>query len=409
MFAFNPVFFYWSLRIYADVFFALLALISLYLLKLTTSKSKWFFAFLLGLVCGLTIATRFEGYILTTSVFAGLVLCNVTDIKGSLRRLYKAKSVLVSFLIALVLIEIPYFIFRNPLSSKYFDETARRTVSVESTIIFAASLFFVFGFINAFAFLVANVKEVPKISKTNIALILFISLELLLAFLWPAAIPRLFVPIIPYLIIFTATSITKYFDVPAKPNALRVVELSAFFAAFYVLVQYLFRQQFLINIRFLFITVLAIYALTIYFTYTYKFKPFVISLIATMLIWTSSSIWVHKDIYTSLKEAATYVSQNLSGKVAYNDVSSICDWYINNHNAKTSLVGEYYNVSNKNDIELSKLQKNHFEYVILTNEHNTSLDLDLEHKSYLISIAKYQHIIYGRKFWTEILKVDTSK
>ncbi|KKS61483.1 MAG: hypothetical protein UV27_C0001G0049 [candidate division WWE3 bacterium GW2011_GWA1_42_46] len=71
---FNPDFLYWSIRVMADVPFALLALLAIYLYK--KWKDSWSFKrlFILGIVAGFSILTRFEGYILAGSLFLSLFI-----------------------------------------------------------------------------------------------------------------------------------------------------------------------------------------------------------------------------------------------------------------------------------------------------------------------------------------------
>src|SRR5690606_1226398 len=67
LFTFNPIWLYWSLRIYADVFFGtivMLAFLIWYRIRETSTNNRTLWLSLLGIVTGLSVMTRFEGYFL---------------------------------------------------------------------------------------------------------------------------------------------------------------------------------------------------------------------------------------------------------------------------------------------------------------------------------------------------------
>ncbi|MFZ2664606.1 MAG: glycosyltransferase family 39 protein, partial [Patescibacteria group bacterium] len=77
IFTLNPVYLYWSLRIMSDVPFSFFALLSFYFLAKWKDNLSIWKSILIGLICGLAVLTRFEGYILVVSVFLGILFTGV--------------------------------------------------------------------------------------------------------------------------------------------------------------------------------------------------------------------------------------------------------------------------------------------------------------------------------------------
>lgn len=100
--ALNPIYLYWSLRIYADVPFSFLVLLCFYVLekwrkKLATTKNTSIkYPIIIGLTCGLSILTRFEGYLLILAVCLGLC---VTTTVATIKRIRFISLVVVIHLV----------------------------------------------------------------------------------------------------------------------------------------------------------------------------------------------------------------------------------------------------------------------------------------------------------------------
>jgi hypothetical protein len=73
LFAFNPLYLYWSIRVYADTFFLMFALLAVLIYFIHQRNPKSYLLILLSLVCFLGIMTRFEGYILSAGIFLSYV------------------------------------------------------------------------------------------------------------------------------------------------------------------------------------------------------------------------------------------------------------------------------------------------------------------------------------------------
>lgn len=400
LFALNPVYFYWSLRIYADVPLSFLSLVCFYLLIKWRGSITLKQSFLIGLVVGLAILTRFEGYLLFLSVCVGLVRLNIKNLKT-------ASLHLTTFILGVVTFVIPFLIWRNPLTSTYFEEPTRRIYNFETLYIYLMSLLFLLGVVPAFGFLnkqsFSLSKNLLDLPKKYIGLSTFIILEFLLALLWPAAIPRLFVPVIPFLIIFLSPSIVGFFEVKER---LAMSKATLFLGLFiiYVIGQHFLRLQFLSPHRIGFIVVAVLQLPILYSIFKKQFNLFLISIGVSMLLWSLLTVWLHKDVYTSLINAAEYIQTNVKGKVAYNDVSAVSDWYLNN-NGRAGLSGYFIDVNDKSTLLEKNLVNSGTHYLLLTNEHNPDLNIDLKKRPYLTLVKEFSYMHGGRRFWSKVIKV----
>jgi hypothetical protein len=401
LFTLNPVFLYWSLRIYADVPFTLLALLFFFLVTKWQSTSEPRKLFLIGVVTGLAILTRYEGYLLAASYVLALLAKKEEDYPNKLRKV-------LIFGFAVLMIVAPWLLYKNPLKSKYLSEPEGRAYDLRMVIIYFTSLIYLFGFTSAFYFLMKKTKKIKDFLVTNRVIAIFLALELLLALLWPAAIPRLFVPTIPFLIILLAKSINDYFDVKEKPALSDLLVLGGLLVL-YLLMQYWLRLQFLILLKPLLLIAIVIQFAVIGAIFFNNYSFFKITMTASLLIWSLASIWLHKDIFRAVVDANLYVVDHLQGKIAYNDVSSVSDWYLNRRRKNNGIVGTYLNMDAREGRSAQNLRENAVDYVMITNEHNPTLEFSPEETNYLEEIKEFRYTIRGTEFFTKILKFTSNE
>ena len=406
-FTLNPVFLYWSIRIMSDLIFSFFVLLALFLLTKWKEDLGVIKALILGLLSGLAVLTRFEGYFLFVSLLLGILfgegISLISDI--SLKRLLiKAKALSMCF-VAFLFIVIPDLIFRNPLGSKYLGEVSGRMYDLKMLWIYIASLLFIFGIVPAFFFVARNFKGAMDTLRKNVGIASFLFFELLVILLWPAAIPRLFMAIIPFLIILLVLSVENYFSSPKKDLWTDTFWLIVILG-FYILSQYLLRLQSLISVKGIFVLVLLLQIFVGVSTIFKKLNLFIAFTVVSMFIWALAVIWVHKDIFISVKNAAEYGASNLSGRVAYNDVSSVSDWYLNYRYKNPSTFGFYYNSESKKNMEYNSLLAKNIDYLLLTNEHNTTMELDISKRPYLMEIKEFRYNVNGKEFFAKIVKFN---
>lgn len=399
LFSLNNVVFYWSIRIYADIFFGLLVMLGFYCFIRYKNSAKLNYLFLTGLLGGLSILTRFEGYIFVLALASGIVFRETKHKSGLLKKL-------VVFLTPLALIVIPYLLYRNPFRSSYFEETQQRGLDILSVLAFLVSFLFITGFIQAFVFVRLNSVALKKTVQDHLEIILFCVLELILIFLWPAAIPRLFVPIIPFITIYLVHHITNFFSEPTslaqkKPAIFAIILLTAFFT----LIQFKLRLQFLAPQKYVFLFLVAWQVPILFAIFKRNIKLLLVFLIPQLLLLMNTTIYLHKDLYSSVQEVSQLASNKLTGRVAYNDVNSVANWYLNYDRKSEQLSGVYTNFDDKHTLTQEYLKQEQIDYLIITNEHNTELEIDLQKRPYLEKILEKKYNRGGKMFFTWLIKV----
>ncbi len=392
LFTFNPVFLYWSLRVMTDVVFSFFVLAALYLFSKNSKKFSNFQTMLIAFLVYLSVLTRFEGYILLGSLVFAFLLRK--DIKKT-----------AHFLLTFIILMIPYLILRNPLNSKYFDEAVSRTYDLNTFAIYLVSVISLFGFIPAVYFLYRSKNTLIKFLKNNIHITFFVIIELILIIIWPAAVPRLFMPIIPFGILVLVFGIEDFFESAVFHNSLGFLIISICLLVTYAASQYHYRLQFLVPNALFFIGILLLQVLIIFFTYKKNFRLFVSFLISSIFIWSIFTVWSHKDVFKTITEASDHAQKNLKGRVAYNDVSSVADWYLNQKDKNGQIEGIYYDVTKRGNSDFDKLVENKFDYLLVTNEHNTDLTFNTYNRNYLKQVADFKYRINGKMFFASIYEV----
>ncbi|MBP8960877.1 hypothetical protein KBG31_01475 [Patescibacteria group bacterium] len=403
-FTFNPVLLYWSLRIYADLFFTLWVLLG-FLLVLRSPKFPWNVV-AISFVAFLAILTRFEGYILAFAFGTYFFLRKSKNGSFELPLLAKENFLhALTYTIFLFMLLIPYWLWRNPFNSSYFSETSTMPYDIKTCLVFIFSLVFAFGYTSAAAFFVTMPRKIFSFALKVPSVIVFIVLELLLILLWPAAIPRLFAPIIPFLILFLASVIIDVFNDEGNTSRF-LIPLSLILLVLYPVAQKIFALQFLLpsykGIGVLFLINFA----SVYFLYKRNVKLFILSILISSIFWSLGVIFLHKDIYYSLQKGAFYAAKNLEGTVAYNDVSSISSWYLKySPIRKPSLYGTYFEYGTGSQLDLDYLKNKGYDYLLITNEHNPSLNIDFEARPHLEVINTFEKVVNGKLFFTKVVKV----
>ncbi len=421
----NPVYFYWSIRIMADVVFSMFVLVLFLLLK---GKPTYKNFMLMGVVTGLAILTRFEGYLLfgagVCGVFflAGIEQLKIANLLNLLKQTWKN---ILFYLSTTLLTLLPWIIYRNPFTSSYFDEPKSRAYDLNTLLIYLISLLFLFGFTSFFPTLVFQKKEVWKFLKANIAFSVFLVLELLLILAWPAAIPRLFVAVVPLFIVIYVSVSDKVFGMSIS-SAKKFVLADLILLAVYFFGQYIYRLQSLVLIKPLFLTVFITNALSIlalYLSYFEKstferllqrlnFKSsgnkwvsvYFSTTLISMFIWLVATVWIHKDLYRTVKDASIYLMENAEGNVAHNDVGSVVEWYLD-HKQEDRIQAFYYDVHDKK-LTYDSLLSNKVDYILATNEHNLGFSISIDKRPYLTQVYETSANINGALFNTKVYKFE---
>ena len=271
--------------------------------------------------------------------------------------------------------------------------------------IYLVALVFSFGFIPAIYLVLRKSKIFLNFFSKNISLTFFVIMELLLILMWPAAIPRLFVNVIPLLIIPIVLSIKEFFS-EKKVSLFPFAALNILVLIVFVASQYFLKQQFLVPQRWWFILLVCLQIPLLITIFIKNFKLFYLALLVNLIVWSMSPIYLHKDTFISVKKAAEHVSRNLVGVVAYNDVSSVSDWYINHIETGGRIKGHYYNTESRKNLTFDVLKTAGMDYLLITNEHNTTMTLDLNKRPYLKEIMDFRYTTSGKTFFAKVIKVN---
>jgi len=408
LFVFNPVYLYWSIRVMADIPFGFFALLGIFLIMQWRSELNLRRIITLSAISTLAVMTRFEGYILLASIFAGILLPEINTF-NPLQLLKKitpsAVRVALLYLFLFVLMIIPNLLFRNPFGSSYFEEPAGRSYDLKMVWIYTASLLFIFGSTLVPAQMLFGLNKVLNFLKKHTSLFVFLAADLSLCLLWPAAIPRLFVPSIPFLVILAVIVFEDIFKAGSIKPSYKLLALNVLAILFYAVSQYFLKLQFLVLIKPIFILTIIIQIVVLFTVYFRKNSLTLLLIFISTCIWSVATIWIHKDIFISVKNGAVYAGENLKGNIAYNDVSSVSDWYINYRYKNPGRRGFYYYTEKKQQLEYGNLVEADIDYLLITNEHNTTMELDLQSRQYLQEMAEFRYNVNGSEFFTKIIRV----
>jgi hypothetical protein len=391
LYMFNPVLFYWSLRVMTDVLFLffVLAVFTVY----HTYPHKHLRYVLLGVLVGLSVLTRFEGYILGLSIGLGILI--------DLLRKKNVKEFLtnaVSFSVSSLVFVVPYLIYRNPFASSYLNEPQGRAYDLGMVVVFLASFLFMTGITGAFSAIFKNIQ----FFKRNHTLSIFLVLQTVLVLLWPAAVPRLFMPVIPFLVIVIASN---FILVLSQKQRLHYAIVYILLTLIFAVSQYILRLQFLLVDKYVFITVLLIQGYIVLSLSLGKKLNFLTGVLLSCVIWSFATVKTHSAIYTTLVEASEYAVDSLEGDVLHNDTASIVEWNLNDLYPFDSVRGDFKPLDNDKEIDYNELiAEKKYEYLLVTNEERPYFEFKPDMK-YLEEIYSSNEFVNGADFYTNIYKI----
>lgn len=404
LFAINPLFIYWSLRIYADTLFLLFSLLGFIMYYSLLQKISYLKIVGLSLISILAVLTRFEGYILFFSIFLGLFF--------SLKNKYYSLIFFVSFTILywLVITNPQIFFYSNPLTSSYVDEANSRTLSLKEILNFSLQLLFILGNLFTFYFIAFSKNKVIRFLRDNLILFFAFGAHLALSFVWYAAVPRLFLPLLPLLIILFVISIDEFFSQTKKVNFSNYIKkisihenlhylVPILLLIIYILGQRYLKLQFLLTKNTFFGVVIIVSVIIIPLLYFHLKKSFIFAIISLNLLWAGMFIYLEKDSLKIVNLASQYLSRELpSGVVLTNDISSISRYYFSSnyrYSAKLE-TGKSF----ENEIIQAKAR-----YVLITNEHNPDLSFTPAKHPYINVLKEFSEKLNGVTFFSIIAEV----
>ena len=372
--AVNPTFAYWGFRVMADPVFAFLVIfysylfITFYQKSLKDSlKNKEIVLALLLLVITMT---RLEGLFMFFGSVAFFCLAK------------NAKRIIL-YSIPQILIYFPWtvyakFLYQGPVSNDYLKEAETFVFNLDRFMYFFTYTGFILVLPMLVYFLIIGCLKLKNaINMQNKAIwmayvpvALFILQEFLIGFIWTPSLPRIYTPIIPFLILLTVygfehTSFTKN---NIKP-AVSIFLITIIFA----ILQYQEKMYFLGASKILFALIIgsSLLACALIFLNKSFTKLALVGLMFFVGLFASAVIINNqKDIYKSVLQSI-YLSQAIiesqpSTTFAYSDETGNTSWYLKNNVYYLDPGNEMENL----DEQYELLTSQGVDYLIVTNEFN---------------------------------------
>lgn len=331
--AFSPVYFYWSLRVMADPLFSLLVLVTFYYLmkwelggKLNASK-----IFIISLLSLALTMTRLEGLFVFTSISFYLLIT-------------KRIKYLMLFILPQLLIYVPWtgyakIIYDGPVNNDYVEEFKLFNFDIKRFFYFLGYTLFIMGIPILTAYFFQGWKHFHRnLNKTNykdyfiyLPVILFVSQEIFMGFIWTPSLPRIYMPIIPFLVMIAVLGIENFAVNKRGLNRgnMMFIAQSTLFLAFFVLLQYYFKFYFLGASKILFLILIAfsfVLILLILFPKQYHRYFFALLLIGNLSL-TAMVVYKHAEVYLTVKQAVEYLEKD-NHIVLYSDENGTSAWYL---------------------------------------------------------------------------------
>jgi len=383
--AFNPIFFYWSLRIMAETTFAALVLLVfvIYFRGLASDKSFPTDAGLgghkalpyeigLGFVLALACLTRYEGFLLAGAF-------------GLFFLIKRQWLTIIRVFLPVVLLVVPWFvltkfILKGSTSDAYVSELGTFTFDLNRFGYFITYSLFFLGFPPLVGLLITNrqsqITHIRSRLKGLISgvlyspLILFLTLEFPLFFIWTPSLPRIMLPVIPVVVIFFVQALQNFWGVVQESprRSLRILIITFLSLLIFMALQFKFRLYFLVLSRTGLTMIIVLSLLSIAAIWFRSKKLFITSALISMLVGCLVVVANQRLVYSTIYQASVY-AQALPGKIAYSDETGVSAWYLEDK-------GVYFPQNSRVD-QTEWLQENQITYILDTNEFNRGSKLEV--------------------------------
>lgn len=359
----TSVFAYWSLRVMADPIFSTLTMVFIYfVMKFYYKDKKDIGIKKLALLSVLLIAitmTRLEGAFLALSVGLFFLI---------------KKKWLDSIIVFLpqIFIYLPWifytkFIYSGDVQNNYFDELQGFVFDLKRFEYFFSYTIYVLVIpclIVFFAFGILLWKK-NKIFNSILWLPLgmFLILELIVGFIWTPSLPRIYMPIIPFLVMLSVFGIEK---INHTEHKVLFVSSNLFALGLFVYLQSTQKLYFLGASKLLFLILIVssvLISVSIFFRKSFE-KVIFTSLISLSVIVSFIVVYNQKDIYKTVKQGINYTLEN-PGFVAYSDETGNTEYYL-----KDRSVYLPPNLIMNPETQYKILRNWNTEYLLWTNEFN---------------------------------------
>lgn len=382
----SSVFGYWSIRVMADPVFALLVLVFFYYFPNVYHKE--FFKkdsyrkkeiWLSGLLLTITM-TRLEGLFVASAVGLFLVIYQIDKSKflfGVKNWLSNAisnyKSILI-FFIPQLLIYFPWtlyakVLYKGEVNNDYLQEVQTFVFDFERLKYFLTYTVFILVIPLTVYFVWNGVKNYLKDYKKEmyymIPVLAFVLQEFLIGFIWTPSLPRIYMPVIPFLgmlVIYGIQSLNLN-----KRNYYGYLAINLIITLAFAFLQYQQRLYFLGASKLLFVFIILTNLFMVFaFVMKSKYeKILAVLLLLINLVVCSVIIYNQSNVYKSVMKGIEFVAP-LEGEVAYSDETGNTEWYLRKDGY---YLAQDKGISNLN-YEYELLKSNGIEYLLWTDEFN---------------------------------------
>ena len=380
--AISPIFFYGTARVLAEGQFAFFLLLFLYFFFLKKSY------ILLGVVAGLCFLTRYEGILLVSAFGLDALLS---------KKFRNLAFIILGFgLIASPFVIRNILIFSDPLKSNYLIEPSGFSYNFKSVLIVVSAFLFCFG-----NFLVSPLLMFRSIKEYFVRyrpVFIYFVLSLLLFFFWIAAMPRLFVYLVPVFAIFTVPIFLNILSKPLLKSPLFLLSV-VLNASLFVFFRTEYRYHFLVLGKWFLIIYLFFSLGSILLLVMRKLNLCLIFITISILISSLAYTMHYRNLYQTIYKAVLF-SRDLKGKIAYSDETGITSWYLVGHNTL------YFDDTDGAE-SVDYLRSQGVKYAIVTNEFDEYRRLIFlekkDNKNDVLLIKKFQandggYIRYSKVF-----------
>jgi len=356
----SSVYAYWSLRVMADPLFSLLILLFTYafLENFYEKSQKIHFksVSIMSVLLLMLTMTRLEGAFMAAGVFLFFLI----------KRNYRY---IVSFAIPQLAIYVPWtlyakVLYKGSVINDYLTEVQTFVFNLEKINLFVTYTLFILVIpVLSYCMFTGGyiLYKKYKNDKNKLAflpILVFITLELLIGFIWTPSLPRIYMPIIPFLVIFATVGIEK--------SKLKPIPLTMLILLFGIL-QYTQRLYFLGASKAIFLIILisSLFILSLDFI-KWKFtkKNIIYLLIFSSVIVSVIVINNQRLVYKTVKQGIDYL-KNSEGIVAFSDETGNSEWYLRDRSFHLP-----ENLKISKDSQYAILKQNHVKYLLWTNEFN---------------------------------------
>lgn len=370
--ALSPVYAYWSIRVMADPIFAFLIILYAYFFAQSyQGKKEYKTDIYLSLLLLCITMTRLEGIFMLFGTAAFFIFTK--DIRK-----------LVLYMIPQVLIYFPWtlyakFLYNGPVNNDYLKEAETFVFNLARFNYFFTYTTFILVFPPLVYFIILGIirlkNEISRLDKNiylpYLPLVLFILQELAIGFIWTPSLPRIYSPIIPFLVILAVYGFQLW---QPKKTDYRFFSSVLLFTILFACLQYIHKLYFLGASKILFgLVLLASLSFLSLATFGRNFKFYLgLLIICISAITASVVIYNQKDIYKSVLQGAL-LARDLAAqsphkeRIAYADETGTTSWYLKNDYT-------YYLEQNESIEDLDEqyeiLTNNEVTYLIVTNEFN---------------------------------------